>query len=202
MIDREFFFDEVRKRLFGGNLSQSQVDGMDFLLTTWEMFFAEKNPKDWQMWLAYAMATTFHESNQTMRPIEEIGKGEGHDYAEPTGPYDQSYYGRGHVQLTWFDNYEKGEQCLFDKYNLKVPMVQYPHRMLEDETSSLILFEGMIGGWFTGVGLPKYFSVVHKKEDPYNARKIVNALDKASIIEGYYWSFKASLRESDETSSI
>jgi hypothetical protein len=51
----------------------------------------------------------------------------------------------------------------------------------------------MIYGWFTGVGLPKYFDAARGIEDAYNARKIVNALDKASTIQGYYTKFKAAL---------
>jgi hypothetical protein len=66
--------------------------------------------------------------------------------------------------------------------------------MLEDETSALVLFDGMIGGWFTGVGLPKFFDHAKKIEDAYNARKIVNALDKAETIKGYYTKFKAALK--------
>jgi hypothetical protein len=51
----------------------------------------------------------------------------------------------------------------------------------------------MIRGWFTGVGLPDYFSAAHGIEDPYNARKIVNGLDQAGLIEGYYHQFHAAL---------
>ena len=60
--------------------------------------------------------------------------------------------------------------------------------MLEDEPSALVLYDGMINSWFTGAGLPDFFN--ESKEDPYNARKIVNGLDKADLIESYYWKFK------------
>ena len=36
MIDRDTFFPSVRASLFGGTLSQSQVDGMNYLLNVWE----------------------------------------------------------------------------------------------------------------------------------------------------------------------
>jgi putative chitinase len=49
----------------------------------------------------------------------------------------------------------------------------------------------MIYGWFTGVGLPKYFNST--TEDPINARRIVNGTDRASTIAGYYWKFKKAL---------
>ena len=60
------------------------------------------------------------------------------------------------------------------------------------ETSALVLYDGMIFGWFTGVGLPEYFSF--EKEDPFHARQIVNAPRyKADLIAGYYDKFKDAL---------
>jgi hypothetical protein len=202
--NRDYFFDSVRSSLFKGTLNQSQVDGMNYLLDTWEDQFEEESGDNSTMWLAYCLATVFHETAQTMRPIEEYGKGSGKSYGNPTGPYNQSYYGRGHVQLTWEDNYKKGQDFLKKRYEIDAPMHEYPHRMLEDETSSLVLFDGMIYGWFTGVGLPKYFDADKGIEDPYNARKIVNALDKADTIKGYYQKFKAALipEEDDEDDEI
>ena len=191
--DRALFFDSVRETLFNGVLTQRQVDGMNYLLDQWEKYFEKKSEANSHHWLSYAMATAFHETAYMMVPIEEYGKGSGKSYGAPTGPYHQCYYGRGHVQLTWIENYEKGQKFLLDRYKVDAPLVQYPHRMLEDETSALVLFDGMLVGWFTGVGLPKFFDHAKKLEDAYNARKIVNALDKASTIQGYYNHFKAAL---------
>lgn len=187
MIDRDKFFSLVRESVFNGVLSQRQVDGMNYLLDTWENFHFDKDIR----WLAYALATAYHESAATMEPIEEYGKGGSAEYAQPTGPYGECYYGRGYVQLTWLENYQKGEQVLKDKYDIECPMVQYPHRMLEHAPAALVLYDGMIDGWFTGVGLPDYFD--SDTEDPVNARKIVNGLDKADLIAGYYWDFKKAL---------
>ena len=142
-------------------------------------------------WLAYCLATVFHETAATMAPIEEYGKGSGQSYGEPAGAHHQIYYGRGHVQLTWEDNYIKGESRLAEGYAATVPLHQYPHRMLEHEPSGLILYDGMITGWFTGVGLPQFFDA--DTEDRYNARKTVNGLDRADVIEGYYWKMKEAL---------
>jgi predicted chitinase len=187
MIDRDKFFASVRESVFNGVLSQSQVDGLNYLLDVWEMHFPSKDMR----WLAYALATAYHESAATMEPIEEYGKGGSSSYAQPAGPYGNCYYGRGYVQLTWEDNYKKGEQSLADNYGVVCPMHQYPHRMLEHEPAALVLYDGMIDGWFTGVGLPDYFDA--DTEDPVNARKIVNGLDKADLIAGYYASFKEAL---------
>ena len=187
LIDRKAFFDAIRESLFYGVLSQRQVDGMNYLLDVWEARFAERDMR----WLAYAFATVHHETAFMMVPLEEYGKGQGKPYGAPAGPHGECYYGRGHVQLTWEDNYIKGEQALAENYGLNVPMHQYPHRMLEDETSALILYDGMIEGWFTGLGLNSFFNA--DVEDPVNARKIVNGLDKADLIADYYFKFKAAL---------
>jgi putative chitinase len=187
MIDRKQFYDSIRESLFYGVLSQRQVDGMNYLLDVWEMRFSDKPIE----WLAYVFATVFHETAYMMVPLEEYGKGSGKPYGQPAGEHGECYYGRGHVQLTWLENYQKGEQFLAERYSLDVPMVEYPHRMLEDETSALVLYDGMIYGWFTGVGLPNYFSA--EKEDPLHARQIVNAMDKAELIAGYYQLFKEAL---------
>jgi putative chitinase len=193
--DRKFFFDNVRAKLFNGTLTQSQVDGMNYLLEVWEWGFEANNPNDGTMWLAYALATFFHETAQTMQPIEEYGKGSGKSYGQPAGPYDQCYYGRGHVQLTWEDNYKNGQQYCQDRYGKDVNIYPDASGMLDSETSALVSYDGMVYGWFTGVGLPKYFSKSKGIEDPVNARKIVNGTDQASKIAGYYWSFKASLKQ-------
>ena len=187
MIDRDRFFERVRADPFGGNLTQRQVDGLNTLLDVWEIHFRDCDIR----WLAYSLATAFHETAQTMEPIPEYGEGSGHSYGEPAGPYGQCYYGRGYVQLTWEENYIKGEQILADKYCVECPMHQYPHRMLEHEPAALVLFDGSIEGWFTGVGLPQFFNA--SREDPYEARTVINGHDKAELIEGYYRSFKAAL---------
>ena len=192
MIDRQKFFDAVRQDPFGGSLTQSQTDGMSHLLDVWEKHFAADNPRDGTMWLAYALATSFHETAREMRPIEEYGKGGSRPYAEPAGPHGECYYGRGHVQLTWETNYIKAQDQL-KSYGVDAPLHRDPSCALDDQTSALVLFDGMIDGWFTGVGLPKYFNAARDIEDPVNARRIVNGTDKAAMIADYYWAFKKAL---------
>jgi putative chitinase len=99
------------------------------------------------------------------------------------------------VQLTWEENYAKGEDILRDKYaHPACEIHQYPDKLLEEpEASALILFDGSVYGWFTGASLQQYFSKAKGIEDPVNARRVINGTDKADLIAGYYWAFKAGL---------
>src|ERR1041385_6889458 len=101
-LNRDYFFDTIRANLFKGKLTQSQVDGMESILLTGET----EGLTDLR-WLAYMLATCFHETARTMQPIEEYGKGKGYRYGKKIKrsgiPYtlpDKLYYGRGLVQLT------------------------------------------------------------------------------------------------------
>lgn len=174
MIDRRIFFDGIRERLFHGRLSQRQVDGINFILAEWDRRFVNGDLR----WLAYMLATTQWETASTMWPIEEYGKGKGRSYGEPDPVTGRTYFGRGFVQLTWKTNYQRMSGLL------GVDLVNEPGMALEPRIATCILFDGMRDGLFTGVGLPDYFSA--EKNDPVNARRIVNGLDRAQEIADLY----------------
>src|SRR3954471_13721270 len=103
MINRKFFFDQIRQSLFGGSIKPSQVVGLTAILDEWEANHWNSDDR----WLAYILATPYHETDKTMQPIREYGRGKGKAYGNPDPQTGQVYYGRGLVQLTWFDNYRK-----------------------------------------------------------------------------------------------
>lgn len=193
-MNRQTFFNEIRSTLFSGRLTQSQVDGMNFKLTAW----VQSGLTDIR-WLAYMLATVFHETGKKMIPIEEYGKGRGKTYGQKLKhnhkPYtwpDKLYYGRGDVQLTWYENYE-----LMGKL-LGIPLLEQPELALVPEISAKIMIEGMTKGKsnqgdFTGVSLENYFNTT--KDDPVNARRIINGLDKAKLIEGYHNRFLSAIKK-------
>ena len=192
MINRKNFFDTVRDSLFGGAMNQGQVHGMESILREWE----DQQLTDLR-WLAYMLATTFHETAKTMQPIEEFGKGKGYKYGKKIKrsgiPYslpDKIYYGRGYVQLTWYENYDTMGRLL------GINLLNNPELALVPEHATAIMFEGMTKGNsnfgdFTGKSLENYFN--DKKEDWVNARKIINGLDKAQLIAGYGHKFMDAL---------
>ena len=63
-INRGFFFTHIRRMMFSSVLQQSQVDGMNAILDGWEAKYADSDDR----WLAYALATTYHETDQHMQP--------------------------------------------------------------------------------------------------------------------------------------
>ena len=170
-------FDVIRP-LFGGHMSQSQVDGTNAIAAA----FAAVTPAVDPRWTAYGLATAFWETAHTMQPIREIGQGRGRAYGQPAGPWHQVYYGRGDVQETWLANYQHADAKLHALAVLKPEenLVQTPDLALRPDVAGAIMVHGMIEGWFTGLGLPHFFN--DHTTDWLNARRIINGTDHAQQI--------------------
>jgi hypothetical protein len=193
MINRDNFFYNIRQTLFKTGLKQLQVEGINAILDRWEAQGLTDS-----RWLAYMLATVCHETAKTMQPIEEYGKGKGYKYGKKIKrsgiPYslpDKIYYGRGYVQLTWFENYETMGRLL------GVDLLNNPELALRPAIAADIMFEGMTKGNshfgdFTGKSLENYFN--ETKEDWVNARRIINGTDKADLIAGYGKKFYNALK--------
>lgn len=185
-MDYQAFFNSVRGSLFGGKLSQSQVDGMTAIIEELECHNLLKSEK------AYMLATAYHETARTMLPIEEYGKGKGRRYggyvdvdgSRYTG-LNHIYYGRGYVQLTWLTNYAKA------KKELGIDFVNHPELALVPSHAAQIMILGMQQGWFTSRKLSNYFS--ETKKDYTEARRIINGMDRADLIAGYARKFEQAL---------
>ena len=174
------FFDTVRP-LFGDSLKQHQVDGMNKIVEYGEKWGYSP------LHLAYILATAKHESANWMQPIREGARrfGPGYtdaqakravasihakgiirtNYALPTGPHNQSYYGRGLIQITWYDNYLKFERLL------KKPLTAQPDMALEWDVALDILFLGMRDGMFRK---GRSLAMIESPDDYKSARDIVN----------------------------
>lgn len=177
----ELFYDMVRSSLYNGVLSQSQVDGIRYVMSEWKRRYGFNNGDIRH--LAYMMATTHHETAFTMCPITEYGSQSylmGKDY--------YPYIGRGYVQLTWEENYARAGEAVGED------LVSYPDLALEPDLAAVIMYDGMRDGWFTGVTLSDYFN--ETTNDPYNARKIINGTDCASQIAEYHADFLAAIQAS------
>jgi hypothetical protein len=176
IFDRKIYFDAIRDDPFKGRLTQKQVEGQEFILDVWEMTRAEQDVR----WLAYCLATTIHETASTMQPIEEYGKGKGHAYGKPHPETGETYYGRGFVQITWYENYLKMTTILRSMFpDKEIDLVQHPEEALNPIYAAAIMFEGMEQGLFrSGHMLSRYFS--NTRDDAYTAREIING-DKTKV---------------------
>lgn len=199
-INRRSFFDAVRAKLFGGTLTQGQVDGCNAILDAWEARPEFTDPR----MLAYMLATAKHETASTMQPIGEYGGpayfqrmydplGDNPALASMLGNTQAGdgvrFHGRGYVQLTGRANYVRMSALT------GADLVGSPELALDPKLAALIMFEGMKGGMFTGRGLSRYFS--DTVDDPVNARKIINGLDRADDIAALHRGFLAALSEGD-----
>jgi putative chitinase len=143
---------------------------------------------------AYILATVYHETAATMSPLSEYGKGKGRIYGRPVSytingiRYVNVFYGRGYVQLTWFNNYLRMAKRLNDWH-----IVTHPETTKEPETAYKILSVGMFEGMFAkGQTLNRHINGT--KTDYVNARRIVNGVDKANLIAGYARKFEKIIK--------
>lgn len=192
MINRQKFWKKY-KEVFG-KFTLSHYKGTESIFDAWEK---NKIGLTDIRFLAYMLATAKHETANTMQPIEEFGKGKNYRYgrkikhsgAAYTWP-DKIYYGRGLVQLTWYENYK-----LFGDF-LKIPLLENPDLACNMDIAIEIMFEGMTRGLskrgdFTGKSLEMYFN--KNTEDPIGARRIINGTDKAALIAAHYYKYKDCL---------
>jgi len=198
-FDRKVYFDAVRASLFGGAMSQEQVDGQNAILALWEGQHTGTPMTDLR-WLAYMLATTYHETAQRMWPIEEYGKGSGKSYGKPDPETKQTYYGRGFVQLTWRDNYHKATVNLSLSGDRDIEW--HAEKALDLIIASRIMSRGMAEGWFTGKKLGDFFNAT--KDDPYGARIIINndVSKTGKLVEGYHDAFLAALEAAQELQPV
>lgn len=212
-MDRSKFFASIRSALFDGRMSESQVKGVDALLDAIPAAFPLEH-------LGYALATTYHETGRTMLPIVEnlnyrsaarirdvwpsrfptvasaapyvgnpralANKVYGGRMGNVGADDGWTYRGRGDAMITGRDNYARAGKAL------GVDLVAHPELAERPDISASILYRGMTEGWFTGKKLSDYFRP--GLSDPYNARRIINGLDRASDIARFFRYFVAALK--------
>lgn len=195
-LNLDTLFAYLRRAPFGNRMTQQQVDGVKAIVAD----FMETGPKPDLRWLAYILATAFHETGGKMAPVREgfassdAGARKivaGRKYGKADADTGEVYYGRGYVQLTWKENYDK-----FAK-SLHLDLVNEPDLALEPKIAATVLVEGMLLGFFTGRSLEMYFSP--SVEDAVGARAIINGSDKADLIAHYYDACKGALLAADES---
>lgn len=218
-FDRDKFFAEFRDSF--GALTQGQVNGLHQLLACLE---TDPHITDIR-WAAYMLATTKHETAHTFQPIQEYGGAgyfesrygwrtrKGRELGNDAPGEGAAYSGKGYVQLTGEDNYEKAEEDLRREYPDVVAAFEQrkgrifdltlgdqpgdqsdPENAKDPVIAYCIMSYGMRHGRFTGKKLNDYIN--ESTCDYRNARRIINGTDKADLIAGYAVKFERILRAS------
>ena len=202
IIDRAYFFKRFRSQFHPIREKEQYLIGRyETIFNYWD---SEPKLTDLR-WLAYILATTYHETGRKIKAVREcFGKTDAasiacvtrlyrrgrikRNYARIDPKTGKSYFGRGHVQLTWDYNYKR----MGKELGMKNQIYINPDLALDKDTSVAILAQGMIKGLFTGKRLSKYFNA--SSTNWGGARRIVNGMDKYKLIGGYGRKFHATLR--------
>lgn len=179
-IDRDIFFKHYRSNFNLKNISQEQVDTFDAIFDYWD-----KISHTDLRWLAYSLATAYHETGGRMTPVREgfaksdedsiqavrqlLAKGYIKTDYSKLHANGKSYFGRGLVQITHGDNYKKLGKAL----GLGNKLYDDPNMALNKNIAVKLLFVGMIDGLYRSEHkLSVYFNSI--KEDWLGAREIIN----------------------------
>lgn len=196
-MNRAVFYNDIRDDLFSGALSKAQVAGMEDVLNVRDRLYPSCDDR----WLAYILATVYHETGRRMVPVREgfastddgaiaaVTKlfNEGKirvNYAIPVNGV--SYFGRGRVQNTWIDNYRKLEK------RFQQPFVSNPGLLIyRPDIDAEVTVTGHIEGIWTGRKLSDFIN--NAGCDYKGARSIIGS-DRAGDIAGYAVNFENAIR--------
>jgi len=193
------FYEAVRESVFGGSMSQPQVEGIEIIQEAWEKA-GDGDPYKF----AYILATAFHETARTMQPVREtLAKTDAKAKEILTKAWrsgklpwvkkdywSSGWFGRGYVQLTHRENYEKAGK------ELGIDLVKDPSKAMIPEVAALILVRGCMEGWFTQRKLSHY--ITRSDADYIGARRVVNGTDRAAKIAEYATDFYRAIAKAKE----
>ncbi len=184
-------FSILRKSF--GKLTQDQVDGINFLVATFDADKTITYPQ-----AAYMLATAWHETAQKMQPITEYGSVKYFDKYD-TGALAKrlgntpaldgdgfKYRGRGYTQITGTDNYKRVGKAL------GIDLFKNPDLALNPDIAVKIMIYCMKNGVFTGKKLSDYINGTSKNY--LSARRIINGTDQAQKVADYAVVFEKALR--------
>lgn len=200
------FYDFLRSNaMLGPVISQPEFEGCDTIIKACAV-------EKWAIsWIAYALATAYHETAHTMQPVHELGgpayltrmydiKGARPDKARELGnltPGDGvKFAGRGYPQLTGRTNYVKATAKLRER-GWDVDLVADPDQLLRPDVAAAVMVYGMREGWFTGRDVDDDLpaSGLGTKQQFMATRDVINGRDKQELIAGYAIDFQKALQQ-------
>lgn len=178
----DFDFDRFKQLFKKTRLTQDFVDSVNILFRAFNEYntYDGTNP----LYVAYMLATAWHETSYTMLPIKELGS---YQYLSkydtgrlarilgntPEADGDGQFYaGKGYVQITGKDNYRKFSLLL------NIDLLRFPDLALDPVIASKILVIGSLRGLFTTKKLSDYIRHGYRLEF-VSARRVINGNDKA-----------------------
>jgi predicted chitinase len=205
-VNRAAFFTSLRQRnsgVFGTSLSQAQVRGCEAILDA-----CRRHEVTDDRHVANILAQVYHETGGYMMPIKETvmphHKDKSPSDAEVIRRLDNAFsrgqlpwvkapywrdgwFGRGMIQITHRDNYERlGAR-------LGINLVGNRALALDPRVSADIAVVGMAEGLFTGRRLSQYFGAA--ADNALGARRIVNGQDGTdATVAGYHRAFLAAIQ--------
>lgn len=205
-MNRTIFFNNIRGPLFNGSLTADQVKGISAIIDKME----KRDPR----WLAYALATAYHETGAKMVPIAEnlnySASGLRATFpkyfttadAEKYARKPEAIANRAYANRMGNGNEASGDGWRFrgrgicqttgrDNYR-KYGCEDNPDRMLQVDVSVNVMWDGMTNGRFTGKKLSDYFN--DKTTDWVGARRIINGNDKSEKVAAEAKLFFAAIK--------
>lgn len=206
-MNRTAFYAALRGgAMFPKGLDANQVAGTENLLDVWAKYFAD----DALQFLAYDLATAFHETAATMQPIKERGAVAYFSKYEPGTKLGKMlgntiagdgyrFRGEGHVQNTGRRNARHASDQINKRFGLTIDLVAEPEKRGDPFVSAISLFLGNREGWWTGRDLDDFIDGIDEAADEdlreYTAaRRVVNGTDKAAKIAAYAVEFGKALK--------
>jgi putative chitinase len=184
------FFAHIRPSILYKRLTTSQVNGHKDIIN------ALKKHNVPLSHAAYVLATAYHETAHRMQPVRE-GLNASDAWRKRNLRY-YPWYGRGHVQLTWRENYVKADQ----KLGLGGALVANADLALDPEVSAEVLVVGSVEGWFSGDKRGRHTLARHlpngntaTRAQFKQARRIINIMDRADQIAGYALVYQEALKK-------
>ena len=189
-LNLKAFFDHIRKPLFN-RLTAKQVSGHEDILKELKRRNVPLSHA------AYVLATAYHETAKRMQPVRE-GLNASDAWRKRNLRY-YPWYGRGHVQLTWRENYVRADREL----GLGGALVANADLALEPEVSVQVLVVGSVEGWFSkdrqgnphtlARHLPNGERATRAQFN--QARRIINLMDRADLIAGHALVYQEALQK-------
>jgi hypothetical protein len=189
----DFDFAEFKKVFKVSSISQGFVDGVNGLFAAFNEYkeLDSINP----LYVAYMLATAYHETAFTMQAITEYGgvryfdKYDTGRLAERLGNTPEAdgdgykYRGRGYVMITGYGNYKKFTDIL------GIDLINSPDLALDSIVSAKILTIGSLKGTFTTRRLNQYIKYGLERNEWINARRVINGVDDNKDIADYAINF-------------